>query len=361
MQKTPKHAGLSRRSARCLGLVAVVISGYLADAAATLAQVDSPEYLSQVEAGRAALEEADYAGAIAAFEAASRMGGSRQRESWAALGWLYTRIEERMQALRAYQQLYALAPGESIEHLRALTEAYRRVDRPEETIEPCREFINRARDDSLRAYAYNELGYWLIERDGNLPETLNHAAASFREALALSGGRANPARFNLAEVLARQGRADESRNTIDSLVAAAEAQPWQSLRPTRPAAAAPPHVRQVKHELLARSRAKPPAPRQTQPGTLHVGGDVRKPEKISAPQPSYTREARAAKVQGVIIAQAVIDEQGRVTAVKILKGLPYGLSESAAATMRTWRFKPATLNGQPVAVYYNLTVNFRLR
>jgi TonB family protein len=96
-------------------------------------------------------------------------------------------------------------------------------------------------------------------------------------------------------------------------------------------------------------------------GPIQVGGDVRAPEKISAPQPQYTEIARKARVQGVVIVQAIIDKQGAVTNVKVLKGLPMGLEEAAVDAIKQWKFKPATLNGRPVTVYYNLTVNFKLQ
>lgn len=91
-----------------------------------------------------------------------------------------------------------------------------------------------------------------------------------------------------------------------------------------------------------------------------VGGDVKAPRKVSAPPPQYTKKARKARVQGVVIVQAVIDPKGNVAEVKVLKGLEKGLSEQAVAAIRTWKFEPATLHGEPIAVYYNLTVNFRL-
>lgn len=106
----------------------------------------------------------------------------------------------------------------------------------------------------------------------------------------------------------------------------------------------------------------PDAPPVAEPeGPIHVGGDVSKPEKISAPQPQYTEIARKARIQGVVIVQAIIDKDGNVTNVKVLKPLPMGLSEQAVEAIKKWKFSPATLNGKPVDVYYNLTVNFRLQ
>lgn len=106
----------------------------------------------------------------------------------------------------------------------------------------------------------------------------------------------------------------------------------------------------------------PEGPPAAEPdGPIQVGGDVKPPEKLSAPQPLYNEIARQARVQGVVIVQAIIDKEGNVTNVKILKGLPFGLDQSAADAIKKWRFKAATLNGKPVAVYYNLTVNFTLQ
>ena len=91
-----------------------------------------------------------------------------------------------------------------------------------------------------------------------------------------------------------------------------------------------------------------------------VGGNVTRPEKVAGDPPQYTVDAREARVQGVVIVEALIDEQGKVTDAKVLKGLPMGLSESALEAIRTWEFKPAAIDGKPVPVYYTLTVNFTL-
>ncbi len=62
-----------------------------------------------------------------------------------------------------------------------------------------------------------------------------------------------------------------------------------------------------------------------------------------------------------MILQAIVDAMGNVSQVQVLKGLPLGLTESAIETVQGWRYKPATLDGQPVAVYLNLLINFSLQ
>jgi len=103
----------------------------------------------------------------------------------------------------------------------------------------------------------------------------------------------------------------------------------------------------------------PPAPEPT--GPIFVTGDVQKPVKVSDVQPQYTEIARKARIQGVVILQTIIDKEGNITDVKTLKGLPMGLTEAAIDAVNQWKFQPATLNGKPVAVYFNLTVNFQLQ
>jgi len=87
--------------------------------------------------------------------------------------------------------------------------------------------------------------------------------------------------------------------------------------------------------------------------------DVTKPEKLSALPPVYTDEAHQARIQGVVILEAIIDREGCINAVHVLKGLPFGLDRSALHAVQTWVFEPAELHGIPVPVYYTLTVNFR--
>jgi TonB family protein len=93
---------------------------------------------------------------------------------------------------------------------------------------------------------------------------------------------------------------------------------------------------------------------------IRVGGGVKAPVAIRKFEPPYTEVARRNRVAGIVIVEGIIRRTGRLTDVRVLKGLPDGLDESAVNTLKQWRFRPASLNGIPVSVYYNLTVNFRL-
>ena len=114
-------------------------------------------------------------------------------------------------------------------------------------------------------------------------------------------------------------------------------------------------------ERVTREPAGHPAGEGVLKEVLSVdGSDVLPPKRVADVPAEYTAEAREARIQGVVILQLVLDEKGRVADVKALKGLPYGLTESAITAVRQWRFEPATRNGVPVAVKYNVTINFRL-
>jgi len=96
-------------------------------------------------------------------------------------------------------------------------------------------------------------------------------------------------------------------------------------------------------------------------GPYVVGNGVKPPVALYQPLPAYTEEARKARAEGIVLIQAVIRKDGSVDSFRILRGLGYGLDESAINTIATkWRFKPGTYNGVPVDVQANIEVSFRL-
>ena len=104
----------------------------------------------------------------------------------------------------------------------------------------------------------------------------------------------------------------------------------------------------------------PEGPPDGRAGALALNGSIDPPVKIFSPRPSYTEEARRAGIQGVVILEAVVDADGSVRNVKVLKGLPLGLDQSAADAVMTWKYQPAMMEGKPVPVYFTFTISFSL-
>ena len=103
----------------------------------------------------------------------------------------------------------------------------------------------------------------------------------------------------------------------------------------------------------------PPAP-EPPAGPLRVGGDVKAPVVVTRVDPVYTEAARKGRIAGTVVVEAIIDKNGNVDRVKVIKGLPGGLGDQAEAAVRRWKFRPGTLNGKAVDTIFNLTVTFQL-
>lgn len=112
-------------------------------------------------------------------------------------------------------------------------------------------------------------------------------------------------------------------------------------------------------ELFELPAEAPPAAEP--PGLLRPGNGVSAPVPIHRVEPRYTETARRMRVEGLVVLEAIVDAEGRVTEVRVLRGLPAGLDRSAVAAVRQWRYAPATLDGRPVPVILNVSVHFDLR
>ena len=95
------------------------------------------------------------------------------------------------------------------------------------------------------------------------------------------------------------------------------------------------------------------------PQAVRVGGQIKEPKKLKHVNPTYPDIAKQARVQGVVILECTISPQGRVTDVKVLRGIPL-LDEAAREAVKQWVYTPTLLNGVPVPVIMTVTVNFKL-
>ena len=87
--------------------------------------------------------------------------------------------------------------------------------------------------------------------------------------------------------------------------------------------------------------------------------DVRA-EITAKPKPSYTKEARRNGIQGFVVLKVLLSARGKISRVRVVKGLPAGLTENAIRSACKMEFKPAMKNGQAVSVWLNAEYVFRL-
>lgn len=95
------------------------------------------------------------------------------------------------------------------------------------------------------------------------------------------------------------------------------------------------------------------------PPGAHVRMDVL-PKVLERAAPLYPEAARLAGVEGTVLVQARVGEDGRVVDARVLKSVPM-LDDAALAAVRQWRFRPAMGEGRPVAVWVAVPVRFSLR
>jgi len=81
---------------------------------------------------------------------------------------------------------------------------------------------------------------------------------------------------------------------------------------------------------------------------------------ISKPEPSYTGKAKMEQITGTVVLKCVFASDGRVTNIRVVQGLPNGLTEKSIEAARKIRFIPATKDGRNVSMWMQLEYNFNL-
>lgn len=98
-------------------------------------------------------------------------------------------------------------------------------------------------------------------------------------------------------------------------------------------------------------------------GAYIVGiGGIGIPKCIACPNPSYSDQARSAKVSGSVVLHLIVTAEGQASNIQVKRSLGYGLDEQAIETVGKWRFEPAVgPEDKPVPVWTNIEVIFRIK
>jgi len=114
--------------------------------------------------------------------------------------------------------------------------------------------------------------------------------------------------------------------------------------------------------ILGNPPPQPPPPQKLRPNPaqpLRMGGIVIAARIVYQLKPEYPELARMTRVEGPVEFEAVIGKDGAIEQLKVLKGHPL-LVKAALEAVRQWRYQPTLLNGEPVEVITEITVNFKL-
>ena len=106
-----------------------------------------------------------------------------------------------------------------------------------------------------------------------------------------------------------------------------------------------------------------PAPAAAAPGApltaLPEGSEL--PVLVTRVDPKYPEAARRASQSGEVVLRVVVEANGTIGKIDVLTPGPFGMGEAAVEAVKKWVYRPARVNGQPVAVWKVIRVKFTLR
>jgi len=101
-------------------------------------------------------------------------------------------------------------------------------------------------------------------------------------------------------------------------------------------------------------------PKVATPQRVRVSAGVTQGLKIKNVNPVYPQMAKIARVQGPVVLAAVIGKDGSIQGLHVLSTASPLLNQAAMDAVKEWRYRPYILNGEPVEVDTQITVNFTL-
>lgn len=111
--------------------------------------------------------------------------------------------------------------------------------------------------------------------------------------------------------------------------------------------------------IVSAGAAAPVIPKVATPQRVRVSQGVSEGLLVHQVRPVYPPLARAARIQGSVVLQAVIGKDGAIQNLRLVSGHPM-LAPAAIDAVKQWKYKPYFLNGEPVEVDTQITVNFTL-
>jgi protein TonB len=110
----------------------------------------------------------------------------------------------------------------------------------------------------------------------------------------------------------------------------------------------------------ASTTAAPAKEKSSSSDLIEVPEDFADDQVVHRVHPAYPKQARAKKLHGTVVLQAVVNKQGKVDSLQLVSGDPQ-LAQAAAEAVKQWRYKPYSRNGEPTDFQTKVTVDFKLQ
>jgi periplasmic protein TonB len=104
----------------------------------------------------------------------------------------------------------------------------------------------------------------------------------------------------------------------------------------------------------------PPRPPTRSVAPIRVSGAIKAPDLLRRVEPVYSAIAAASHISGVVVLEAVIDVNGSIESVKVLRGRSPFLDNAAAEALKQWKYAPLVVAGIPTPFAVTVTFNFRI-
>jgi TonB family protein len=148
--------------------------------------------------------------------------------------------------------------------------------------------------------------------------------------------------------------ASPSGSTVDSINQTARPSSTTDPSPSEPPPAVTIEISERNDDIanvVSTTRALPAA-------DLPISGGVTEAALIYKVQPVYPHAARTQRLEGTVVLEVTIGEDGTPQGLKVISGLPV-LAQAAMSAVQQWRYQPSLLNGKPVAVQKQITIVFK--
>jgi len=275
----------------------------------------------------------------------------RMAESWELL-----RANKFKKAIAAFEKIDESIGGDDRARL-GLATAHYHLRRYAKSLKLARSILEITQNQSVEAGALHLLGLSLYMMHPDNREKLQEANRALRREIEILG-ETDPAigpKYSLAKIVDALGDKPEAIEILRDLLKENHDQNHPTLDKARVL------ICQLRQSV---NREKGHSPRlEGDRGTttvleIQADSEVEPPQKLFAPPPGFTSELRKKRRLGTVLARVIIDEEGCLTHVEILDSFAPEAEMVTNETLPGWVYKPATLNGRPVAVYLNVILSW---